>query len=107
MPDVSQSPLDTSLLQKQILLAFSPAAGAAGSLCWSLPAIVRQEFPRQSVAVPFRNRGDNGFCTRYICVNALLCLSVQLFVQVLGGTEERLQSSPDVKLGFTFIFHDF
>lgn len=66
MPDISQSPLDASLLQKQILLAFSPTAGADSSQCWSLPAIVRQEFPRQSVAVPFRNCRGNGFCTRYI-----------------------------------------
>lgn len=65
MPDVSQSPLDASLLQKQILLAFSPASGASGSQCWSLPAIVRHEFPRQSVAVPVGSCGENGFCTRY------------------------------------------
>nr|XP_044599846.1 vacuolar protein sorting-associated protein 13B isoform X6 [Equus asinus] len=68
MPDISQSPLDASLLQKQILLAFSPTAGADSSQCWSLPAIVRQEFPRQSVAVPFRNCRGNGFCTRAIAL---------------------------------------
>ena len=65
MPDISQSPLDASMLQKQILLAFSPASGANSSQCWSLPAIVKQEFPRQSVAVPFGSCGENGFCTRY------------------------------------------
>lgn len=65
MPDISQSALDASLLQKQLSLAFSPAAGADSSQCWSLPAVVRQEFPRQSVAVPFGNCRENGFCTRY------------------------------------------
>ncbi|KAM6215693.1 intermembrane lipid transfer protein VPS13B [Rhynchocyon petersi] len=66
MPDISQSVLDTSLLQKQIVLGFSPAVGADSSQCWSLPAVVRQEFPRQSVAVPYRNSRENGFCTRAI-----------------------------------------
>lgn len=107
MPDISQSPLDTSLLQKQILLAFSPAAGATGSQCWSLPAIVRQEFPRQSVAVPFGNCGENGFCTRYLYGNALLCLSIWLFIQVPGETKEQLQGSLGVKLGFSLIFNGF
>lgn len=64
-PDISQSALDASLLQKQILLAFAPAAAANSSQYWSLPAVVRQEFPRQSVAVPLGSCGENGFCTRY------------------------------------------
>ncbi|XP_047579553.1 intermembrane lipid transfer protein VPS13B isoform X4 [Lutra lutra] len=93
MPDVSQSPLDTSLLQKQILLAFSPAAGASGSPCWSLPAIVRQEFPRQSVAVPFRNRGDNGFCTRAV---------VLTYQEHCGVTYLTLSEDPSPRI----IFHN-
>ncbi|XP_058524570.1 intermembrane lipid transfer protein VPS13B isoform X2 [Ochotona princeps] len=63
-PDIGQSELDTSLLQKQILLGFSAATGADSSQCWSLPAIVRQEFPRQSVAVPIGDFREDGFCTR-------------------------------------------
>lgn len=66
MPDVSLSVSDASLLQKQILLGFSPAAGADGPQCWSLPAVVRQEFPRQSVAVPLGDFRENGFCTRAV-----------------------------------------
>lgn len=93
MPDVSQSPLDTSLLQKQILLAFSPAAGAAGSPGWSLPAIVRQEFPRQSVAVPLRNRGDNGFCTRAV---------VLTYQEHCGVTYLTLSEDPSPRI----IFHN-
>nr|XP_023417417.1 vacuolar protein sorting-associated protein 13B isoform X3 [Cavia porcellus] len=68
MPDIGPSVLDSSLLQKQILLGFSPAAGADSSQCWSLPATVRQEFPRQSVAVPFGNFRENGFCTRALAL---------------------------------------
>nr|XP_027802688.1 vacuolar protein sorting-associated protein 13B [Marmota flaviventris] len=68
MPDVGPSVLDTSLLQKQILLGFSPATGANSSQCWSLPALVKQEFPRQSVAVPLGNSRENGFCTRAIAL---------------------------------------
>ncbi|XP_036193755.1 vacuolar protein sorting-associated protein 13B isoform X2 [Myotis myotis] len=68
MPDLSQSALDASLLQKQISLAFSPATGAGSSQCWSLPAVVRQDFPRQSVAVPVGSRREDGFCTRAIAL---------------------------------------
>uniref|UniRef100_F6T123 Vacuolar protein sorting 13 homolog B n=1 Tax=Ornithorhynchus anatinus TaxID=9258 RepID=F6T123_ORNAN len=63
MPDISQSMLEESLLQKQILLSFCPAGSADSSQGWSLPAVVRQEFPRQSVAVPLRDCTENGFCT--------------------------------------------
>ncbi|EHA98749.1 Vacuolar protein sorting-associated protein 13B [Heterocephalus glaber] len=68
MPDIGPLVLDASLLQKQILLGFSSAAGADSSQCWSLPAIVTQEFPRQSVAVPFGNFRENGFCTRALAL---------------------------------------
>lgn len=68
MPDVGPSVLDTTILQKQILLGFSPGPGADSSQCWSLPAIIRREFPRQSVAVPFGTLSENGFCTRAIAL---------------------------------------
>ncbi|XP_004697754.1 vacuolar protein sorting-associated protein 13B [Echinops telfairi] len=66
LPDISQPVPDAALLQKQILLGFSPAVGADSSQCWSLPAVVRHEFPRQSVAVPFMGSRENGFRTRAI-----------------------------------------
>nr|XP_025726690.1 vacuolar protein sorting-associated protein 13B isoform X6 [Callorhinus ursinus] len=93
MPDISRSPLDTSLLQKQILLAFSPAAGAASSQCWSLPAIVRQEFPRQSVAVPFGTCGENGFCTRAVALT---------YQEHFGVTYLTLSEDPSPRI----IFHN-
>ncbi|XP_036292642.1 vacuolar protein sorting-associated protein 13B isoform X3 [Pipistrellus kuhlii] len=71
MPDLSQPALDASLLQKHISLAFSPAAGAHGAhgaQCWSLPAAVHPEFPRQSVAVPLGSRREDGLCTRAIAL---------------------------------------
>lgn len=68
MPDVGPSVLDTTILQKQILLGFSPVPGADSSQCWSLPAIIRREFPRQSVAVPFGTLREDGFCTRAIAL---------------------------------------
>ncbi|XP_058420686.1 intermembrane lipid transfer protein VPS13B isoform X2 [Diceros bicornis minor] len=93
MPDISQSALDASLLQKQILLAFSPAAGADSSQCWSLPAIVRQEFPRQSVAVPFGNCRENGFCTRAIALT---------YQEHFGVTYLTLSEDPSPRI----IFHN-
>ncbi|XP_077023438.1 intermembrane lipid transfer protein VPS13B isoform X6 [Tamandua tetradactyla] len=93
MPDISQSALDASLLQKHILLGFSPAVGADSSQFWSLPAIVRQEFPRQSVAVPFRNYRENGFCTRAI---------VLTYQEHFGVTYLTLSEDPSPRI----IFHN-
>ncbi|XP_036063837.1 vacuolar protein sorting-associated protein 13B isoform X4 [Onychomys torridus] len=67
MPDVGPS-VDTAVLQKQILLGFSPAPGADSSPCWSLPAVIRREFPRQSVAVPFGAFRENRLCTRAVAL---------------------------------------
>uniref|UniRef100_A0A2K5RNX2 Vacuolar protein sorting 13 homolog B n=1 Tax=Cebus imitator TaxID=2715852 RepID=A0A2K5RNX2_CEBIM len=89
MPDISQSVLDASLLEKQILLGFSPAPGADSSQCWSLPAIVRPEFPRQSVAVPFGNCRENGFCTRAI---------VLTYQEHLGVTYLTLSEDPSPRV---------
>ncbi|XP_023373239.1 vacuolar protein sorting-associated protein 13B isoform X1 [Otolemur garnettii] len=93
MPDISQLVLDASLLQKQILLGFSPATGADIAECWSLPAIVRQEFPRQSVAVPLGNFRENGFCTRAI---------VLTYQEYFGVTYLTLSEDPNPRL----IFHN-
>lgn len=48
--------------QKRVLLSFSP--GGSSEL-WSLPAVIKQEFPRQSVAVPIGASRESGFYTRY------------------------------------------
>ncbi|KAL1767820.1 vacuolar protein sorting-associated protein 13B [Sigmodon hispidus] len=92
LPDVGPS-MDTAMLQKQILLGFSAAPGADSSQCWSLPAIVRQDFPRQSVAVPFGTLRENGFCTRAIAVT---------YQEHLGVTYLTLSEDPSPRV----IFHN-
>ncbi|XP_066547149.1 intermembrane lipid transfer protein VPS13B isoform X2 [Amia ocellicauda] len=42
------------------------AGSAGGAGCWSLPARIRQDFPRQSVAVPTDLCGQSGMCTRSV-----------------------------------------
>lgn len=93
MSDLSQSALDASLLQKQISLAFSPATGAGSSQCWSLPAVVRQDFPRQSVAVPVGSRREDGFCTRAIALT---------YQEHLGVTYLTFSEDPSPRI----IFHN-
>ncbi|KAE8599301.1 hypothetical protein XENTR_v10017132 [Xenopus tropicalis] len=66
--DVSQSSAETSPspLQKYILLSLCPSVGGGNTQCWSLPAVIRQEYPRQSVAVPVGDCGGSGLCTKAI-----------------------------------------
>ncbi|GAB1299300.1 Vacuolar protein sorting-associated protein 13B [Apodemus speciosus] len=89
MPDVGPSVQDTTMLQKQILLGFSPVPGADSSHCWSLPAIIRREFPRQSVAVPFGTLRENGFCTRAIALT---------YQEHLGVTYLTLSEDPSPRV---------
>ncbi|XP_016053965.1 PREDICTED: vacuolar protein sorting-associated protein 13B isoform X4 [Miniopterus natalensis] len=94
MPDVGQSAPDACLLEKRISLAFSPAtgaAGAAGARSWSLPAVVRQEFPRQSVAVPFGSCGEDGFSTRAIALT---------YQEYLGVTYLTFSEDPSPRILF-------
>ncbi|KAK7812654.1 hypothetical protein U0070_016124, partial [Myodes glareolus] len=92
MPDMGPS-VDTAVLQKQILLGFSPAPGADSSQCWSLPAVVRREFPRQSVAVPCGTSRENGFCTRAIALT---------YQEHFGVTYLTLSEDPSPRV----IFHN-
>ncbi|XP_067834221.1 intermembrane lipid transfer protein VPS13B-like isoform X2 [Heptranchias perlo] len=64
----SQSDLSVPLTQKHLLLGFSPHVGASNCQYWSLPAMIRQDFPRQSVAVPLGDSGESGFCSRAVVV---------------------------------------
>lgn len=101
MPDMGPS-LDTAVLQKQILLGFSPAPGADSSQCWSLPAVVRREFPRQSVAVPCGTLGENGFCTRYFTRVSMLCAC-----HCCRSSSGQDSSVSVCNSRFSFIFNDF
>ncbi|XP_055478364.1 intermembrane lipid transfer protein VPS13B [Psammomys obesus] len=93
LPDVGPSIPDTAMLQKQILLGFSPTPGADSSQSWSLPAVIRREFPRQSVAVPFGTLRENGFCTRAIALT---------YQEHFGVTYLTLSEDPSPRV----IFHN-
>uniref|UniRef100_A0A8C3TIR6 Vacuolar protein sorting 13 homolog B n=1 Tax=Chelydra serpentina TaxID=8475 RepID=A0A8C3TIR6_CHESE len=87
--DISQSTSEVSLFQKHILLSFSPVVCADSSWCWSLPAVVRQEFPRQSVSVPIGVCNESGFCTRAIALT---------YQEHLGVTYLTLTEDPSPRI---------
>lgn len=101
MPDMGPS-LDTALLQKQIVLGFSPAAGADSSQCWSLPAVVRRDFPRQSIAVPCGTLRENGFWTRYFPQVSML-----FACRCCRSSRDQGSSVSICNSRFSFIFNDF
>ncbi|XP_041104665.1 vacuolar protein sorting-associated protein 13B-like isoform X3 [Polyodon spathula] len=87
LTDTRHSDVEAPLPSKQMLLSFSPGAGvgcAGGQSCWSLPAGIRQDFPRQSVAVPIQPCNESGFCTRAI----VLTYQEHLGVTYLTLTED-------------------
>ncbi|KAG8570401.1 hypothetical protein GDO81_011258 [Engystomops pustulosus] len=62
--DNSHSTGEPPPLQKYILLSLCHNAAAGSPDCWSQPAIVRPEYPRQSVAVPIGECAGNDLCTK-------------------------------------------
>uniref|UniRef100_A0A4W3GSR1 Vacuolar protein sorting 13 homolog B n=1 Tax=Callorhinchus milii TaxID=7868 RepID=A0A4W3GSR1_CALMI len=66
--DVNQSDLNLPQPQKHLFLGVSPNVSASSCQYWSLPAMVRPDFPRQSIAVPLADLSENGFCTRAIVI---------------------------------------
>uniref|UniRef100_A0A8C8S293 Vacuolar protein sorting 13 homolog B n=1 Tax=Pelusios castaneus TaxID=367368 RepID=A0A8C8S293_9SAUR len=87
--DISQSTSDVSLIQKQILLSFSPVVCGDSSQCWSQPAVIRQEFPRQSVSIPIAVCNESGFCTRAIALT---------YQEHLGVTYITLTEDPSPRI---------
>ncbi|XP_010224543.1 PREDICTED: vacuolar protein sorting-associated protein 13B, partial [Tinamus guttatus] len=75
--------------QKHILLSFSPGASADGAELWSLPALIKQELPRQSVAVPIGACNESGFCTRAIALT---------YQEHLGVTYLTLTEDPSPRI---------
>ncbi|XP_043543606.1 vacuolar protein sorting-associated protein 13B-like isoform X3 [Chiloscyllium plagiosum] len=65
----SQADFITPLPQKYLLFGYSPHIGMNSCQFWSLPIIIRQDFPRQSVAVPLGDSGESGFCSRAVVVS--------------------------------------
>ncbi|XP_043921582.1 vacuolar protein sorting-associated protein 13B [Protopterus annectens] len=64
--NTTQSAEDVSLPHKYMLLSLAPGVDAANSQYWTLPVMIRQDFPRQTVAVPIGDLNENGFCTRAV-----------------------------------------
>ncbi|XP_019383541.1 PREDICTED: vacuolar protein sorting-associated protein 13B isoform X4 [Gavialis gangeticus] len=89
MSDISQSTPEVSSIQKHILLSFSPGVCADSSQCWSLPAVIRQEIPRQCVAVPIGSCNESGFCTRAIALT---------YQEHLGVTYLTLTEDPSPRI---------
>ncbi|XP_066482661.1 intermembrane lipid transfer protein VPS13B isoform X2 [Tiliqua scincoides] len=89
MSDTSQSISDMSPLQKYILLSFKHSINGHTSPCWSTPAAIRQEFPRQSIAIPIGERNENGFCTRGIALT---------YQEHLGVTYLTLSEDPSPRI---------
>ncbi|NWY01214.1 VP13B protein, partial [Nothoprocta ornata] len=75
--------------QKHILLSFSPGGCASRPELWSLPALIKQEFPRQSVAVPIGGCNESGFCTRAIALT---------YQEHLGVTYLTLTEDPSPRI---------
>uniref|UniRef100_A0A8C2Y556 Vacuolar protein sorting 13 homolog B n=1 Tax=Coturnix japonica TaxID=93934 RepID=A0A8C2Y556_COTJA len=72
--------------QKRVLLSFSPDGS---SELWSLPAMIKQEFPRQSVAVPIGACRESGFYTRAITLT---------YQEHLGVTYLTLTEDPSPRI---------
>ncbi|XP_074842974.1 intermembrane lipid transfer protein VPS13B isoform X3 [Carettochelys insculpta] len=89
MSDINQPTSEVSLFQKHILLSFSPVVCADNLWCWSLPAVIRQEFPRQSVSVPIGVCDESGFCTRAIALT---------YQEHLGVTYLTLTEDPSPRI---------
>ncbi|XP_053571218.1 intermembrane lipid transfer protein VPS13B isoform X2 [Bombina bombina] len=82
--DTVQSTAEPSPLEKYILLSLCPNAGVGNAECWSLPVMIHQEYPRQSVAVPIGDCSGNGLCTKAL----VLTYQEHLGVAYLTLTED-------------------
>ncbi|XP_026561693.1 vacuolar protein sorting-associated protein 13B isoform X1 [Pseudonaja textilis] len=89
MPDMSQFISEELPIQKYMLLSFKHNRNGPDTPCWSLPAVIRQEFPRQSIAVPIGNRDEKEFCTRAI---------VLTYQEHLGVTYLTLSEDPSPRI---------
>ncbi|NXG28321.1 VP13B protein, partial [Dromaius novaehollandiae] len=89
MSDISPLSSGVSPIIKHILLSFSPGGCADSSEVWSLPAVIKQEFPRQSVAVPIGVCNEGGFCTRAIALT---------YQEHLGVTYLTLTEDPSPRI---------
>ncbi|XP_061851653.1 intermembrane lipid transfer protein VPS13B isoform X1 [Colius striatus] len=89
MSDADPLTSGTPLTEKRMLLSFSPGSCTGSWKLWSLPAVIKQEFARQSVAVPTAVCSENGFCTRAIALT---------YQEHLGVTYLTLTEDPSPRI---------
>ncbi|XP_039184818.1 vacuolar protein sorting-associated protein 13B isoform X2 [Crotalus tigris] len=89
MPDMSQFISEELPIQKYMLLSFRHNTNGPDTPSWSSPAVIRPEFPRQSIAVPVGSRDENGFCTRAIALT---------YQEHLGVTYLTLSEDPSPRI---------
>ncbi|XP_068017257.1 intermembrane lipid transfer protein VPS13B isoform X4 [Melanerpes formicivorus] len=89
MSDPSPFPSEVPHTEKHILLSFSPGSCTSSPELWSLPAVIKQEFARQSVAVPTGLCAELGFCTRAIALT---------YQEYLGVTYLTLTEDPSPRI---------
>ncbi|KAM6275949.1 intermembrane lipid transfer protein VPS13B isoform 10-T11 [Spheniscus humboldti] len=87
--DTSPLTSEPPLSEKRIQLSFSPGGCTGSCELWSLPAVIKQEFPRQSVAVPTGICSESGFCTRAIALT---------YQEHLGVTYLTLTEDPSPRI---------
>uniref|UniRef100_A0A8D2L3K4 Vacuolar protein sorting 13 homolog B n=1 Tax=Varanus komodoensis TaxID=61221 RepID=A0A8D2L3K4_VARKO len=87
--DISQPVSDLFPLQKYLLLSFTQSINSQAIPCWSPPIVIRQEFPRQSIAIPVGGRDEHGFCTRAIALT---------YQEHLGVTYLTLSEDPSPRI---------
>ncbi|XP_053322760.1 intermembrane lipid transfer protein VPS13B [Spea bombifrons] len=80
---------EASPLQKYLLLSLCPGVGAGSAECWSQPVMIRQDLPRQSVAVPVSDYGDSDLCTKAV---------VMTYQEHLGVTYLTLTEDPSPRI---------
>ncbi|XP_074741394.1 intermembrane lipid transfer protein VPS13B isoform X5 [Strix uralensis] len=89
MSDTSPLTSEAPLTEKRMLLSFSPSGCTGSWELWSLPAAIKQEFARQSVAVPTGVCSESGFCTRAIALT---------YQEHLGVTYITLTEDPSPRI---------
>lgn len=97
-----QGKVEFPLPLRHMLFSLFPRPDAGvGSAAWSLPAPIRQDFPRQSLSVPREPDSGGGLSSRWVKQNICGLLAVTVHLEL--GTEPQL--ALDIKRGDTVASH--
>lgn len=97
-----QGMVEFPLPLRHMLFSLCPRPDAGvGSAAWSLPAPIRQDFPRQSLSVPREPDSGGGLSSRWVKQNICGLLAVTVHLEL--GTEPQL--ALDIKRGDTVASH--